>query len=119
MRLNTRSHDVNPQTAEDGFARNRRYNRINRRLEIADFLIGLAFLFVLLATGWTNTLRDWSYRGAGQYYPLAVFLYIPILLVISKVIGFGLDYYGFRLEHRYNLSNQRFAAGSGIRLRHG
>lgn len=85
----------------------RRYNRIHRWLEIADFLIGLGFLVVLLATDWTSTLRDWAYRGAGQHYALAVFFYITMLLAISKVLGFGLDYYGFRLEHRYNLSNQR------------
>jgi STE24 endopeptidase len=85
----------------------RRYNRIHRCLEIADFLVGLGFLVVLLATDWTSTLRDWAYRGAGQHYALAVFFYITMLLAISKVLGFGLDYYGFRLEHRYNLSNQR------------
>lgn len=85
----------------------RRYNRIHRCLEIADFLVGLGFLVVLLATDWTSTLRDWAYRGAGQHYALAVFFYITMLLAISKVLGFGLDYFGFRLEHRYNLSNQR------------
>lgn len=85
----------------------REYNRIRRWLEIADFAIGLAFLVVLLATGWTGTLRDWAYHGAGQIYALAVFFYIGMLLAISKVLGIGLDYYGFRLEHRYNLSNQR------------
>ena len=29
------------------------------------------------------------------------------LSVISKALGFSLDFYGFRLEHRFNLSNQR------------
>jgi STE24 endopeptidase len=29
------------------------------------------------------------------------------LLVISKALGFGLDYYGFRLEHHFQLSNQK------------
>ncbi len=52
-------------------------------------------------------MRDWAYRSAGQHYTLAVFFYITMLLAISKVLGFGLDYYGFRIEHRYNLSNQR------------
>ncbi len=28
-------------------------------------------------------------------------------MIIQKAMGFGLDYYGFRLEHRFNLSNQK------------
>jgi STE24 endopeptidase len=99
--------ESSPMVAKADSPETRRYNRIHRWLEIADFLIGLGFLVVLLATGWTSTLRDWAYRGAGQHYTLAVFFYITMLLAISKVLGFPLDYYGFRLEHRYNLSNQR------------
>ncbi|HYL14962.1 MAG TPA: M48 family metallopeptidase [Terriglobales bacterium] len=85
----------------------RRYNRIRRWLGIADFLLGLMFLLVLLITGWTGTLRDYAYWAAFQNYSLAVFFYVLMLLLISKILGFGLDYYGFRLEHRYQLSNQK------------
>jgi STE24 endopeptidase len=85
----------------------RRYNSIQRWLGILDFVIGLALLVVLLATGWTGNLRDLSYRAAFQNYSLAVFFYLAMLLVIGKVLGFGLDYYGFRLEHKYQLSNQK------------
>lgn len=85
----------------------RQYNRIRRRLSIADMALNFAFLTVLLATGWSTTLRDWSYRASGQHYTLAVFFFVLMLLVISKVLGSGLDYYGFRVEHRFNLSNQK------------
>jgi STE24 endopeptidase len=85
----------------------RRYNRIRRWLGIADFLLGLMFLLVLLITGWTGTLRDYAYWAAFQNYSLAVFFYVLMLLLISKILGFSLDYYGFRLEHRYQLSNQK------------
>jgi STE24 endopeptidase len=85
----------------------RRYNRIRRRLELADLGLGFVFLMVLLATGWTGTLRDLAYRGARQSYILAVFFYVVMLLLISKALGAGLDYYSYRLEHRYNLSNQK------------
>ena len=98
--------DASPIVAKADSPETQRYNRIHRWLEITDFLIGLAFLVLLLATDWTSTLRDWAYRSAGQHYALAVFFYITMLLAISKVLGFGLDYYGFRIEHRYNLSNQ-------------
>jgi STE24 endopeptidase len=85
----------------------RRYNRIRRRLGIADFLLGLALLVVLVATGWTARLRDLAYLGAGQIYPLAVFFYVGMLTVLNKILGLGLDYYGFRLEHEFQLSNQK------------
>jgi len=88
----------------------RRYNRIRRRLGIADFVLGFAMLVVLLATGWTRDLRDISYVGAWQIYSLAVFFYIGILLVIGKALGFGLDLYGFYLEHRFHLSNQKLGS---------
>ena len=87
----------------------RRYNRIKRWVGVADFAIGFALLIVAPpATGWTGTLRDLAERGASQNYSFAVFLYVLMLMLISKVLGAPLDYYGFRLEHRYNLSNQRF-----------
>jgi STE24 endopeptidase len=31
-----------------------------------------------------------------------------MLMLISKIIGTPLEYYSFRIEHRYNLSNQKF-----------
>ena len=86
----------------------RQYNRIKRWLSLADTAIGFAFLAVLLITGWTGTLRDWAYRGGSQNYTFAVFLYVLMLMLITKVIGLPLEYYGFRLEHRFHLSNQRF-----------
>ena len=93
-------------TAQADTPEARRYNRIHRRLSIADFSLGAALLVVLLATGWTRDLRDFAYLGAWQIYSLAVFFYIGMLLVIGKALGFGLDLYGFYLEHRFHLSNQ-------------
>jgi STE24 endopeptidase len=88
----------------------RRYNHIHRWLGIADFVLGFALLIVVLLTGWTGTLRDIAYRAAYQNYTFAVFLYVLMLMVIGKLFGAGLDYYGFRLEHRYHLSNQTVTA---------
>src|SRR6266446_2547104 len=88
----------------------RRYNRIKRWLGVADFAIGFGLLVVLLATGWTGTLRDLAEQGASQNYSFAVFLYVLMLMLISKVLGTPLDYYGFRLEHRYHLSNRKLGS---------
>ena len=88
-------------------AESRRYNRVKRWLGLADVVIGFGLLVVLLVTGWTGTLHDLAERGASQNYAFAVFLYVLMLMLISKLIGAPLEFYGFRLEHRYNLSNQR------------
>ncbi len=86
----------------------RRYNRIRRWLGIADFVIGFVFLGVLLVTRWSDGLRDLAYRWGFQSYVISLFIYLFLLLAISKMLGIGLDYYGFRLERRFKLSNQKF-----------
>lgn len=86
----------------------RRYNRIRRWLGIADFGTGFVFLVVLLVTGWSGSLRDYAYRLGLQNYSLSLFIYLLLLLMISKLLGLSLDFYGFRLERRYKLSTQRF-----------
>jgi STE24 endopeptidase len=85
----------------------RRYNRIHRWLGIADFLIGSAFMVVLLLTDWSDWLRDLALRRGFQNYTLAVFIYLFFLLLIGKALGFGLDYYGFWLEKKFQLSTQK------------
>lgn len=88
----------------------RRYNRIRRWLGITDFVVGFIFLVVLLATRWSDSLRDLAYRLGFQNYSFSLFMYLVLLLGISKALGIGLDYYGFRLERRFKLSNQRFGS---------
>src|ERR1700688_272788 len=85
-----------------------RYNRIRRWLGVADFVVGFLFLVVLLVTRWSDWLRDLAYRMGFRNYSLSVFMYLLLLLLISKALGIGLDYYGFRLERRFKLSTQRF-----------
>lgn len=87
-----------------------RYNRIRRWLGIADFMVGLLFLIVLLATGWSGRLHDLALHAAFQSYPFALFLYVLMLMLIGKALGLGLDYYGYRVERRFHLSNQRLRA---------
>src|SRR6266446_7138440 len=88
----------------------RKYNHIRRWLGVCEFLLALAVLVVLLMTGWTGWLRDLALQGAFQSYAFAVFLYVLMLILVSKILGLGMDYYSFRLEHRYQLSNQKLRA---------
>jgi len=87
-----------------------RYNRIKRWLGIADFAVGFGLLIVLLVTGWTGDLRDLAYQWGRQYYTVSLILYVVMLMLLTKVIGIGLEYYGFRLEHNYHLSNQKLGS---------
>jgi len=100
--------DLNPVQTDSPEAR--RYNRIRRWLGISDFVVGFVFLILLLVTGWSGWLRDLAYRLGFQNYPISLFIYLLLLLVIGKLLGLGLDYYGFRLERRFKLSTQRFRA---------
>jgi Zn-dependent protease with chaperone function len=104
------SNAVSPTPALTDSPEARRYNRIRRWLGIADFILGILLLVVLLATGWNGTLRDLAMHGSYEHYTLAVFLYVVMLMLIGKLLGLGLDYYGFQLERRYNLSNQKLRA---------
>ena len=76
---------ANPQLPADS-PEVRRYNRTQRWLGLADTVIGFALLVVLLVTGWTGTLRDWSYLGARQHYFFAVFLYVLMFSLIAKAL---------------------------------
>jgi STE24 endopeptidase len=88
----------------------REYNRAKRWLELGDLGIGVGFLVLLLVTGWTSSLRDWAVRLSPEHYVIQLFFYVLFLGLISKILGFGLDFYGFRLEHRFHLSNQRLGS---------
>lgn len=99
-----------PISAQADSPEARRYNRIRRWLGIADFVVGLAFLVVILVTRWSDSLRDFAFRLGFQNYSFSLFMYLVLLLGISKVLTLGLEYYGFRLERRFKLSNQRFGS---------
>jgi STE24 endopeptidase len=87
----------------------RRYNRIHRRLSTADAGLGLGLMLVLLLSGWSHILRDLAFRiVGGENYVVALFVYLLFLTLLSKALGLGIDSYGFRLEHQYHLSNQRW-----------
>src|SRR5438132_1304885 len=96
-----------PKPAEQDTPEAREYNRKKRWLEIADTGVGAALLILLLATGWTAQLRDRALLLGRDHYALALFFYLVMLAAIAKLFGAGLEYYGFRLEHKHNLSTQK------------
>jgi STE24 endopeptidase len=85
----------------------RRYHRLLRRVGVMDMLLGLVLMGVILAADWSSDFRNFAVRVAGDHHALALFVYTSILLLLTKFFSLGLDYYGFLIEHRYHLSNQR------------
>lgn len=88
----------------------RRYNRITRFLTVADAVLGLELMLVLWLSSASNTLRDLSYTVGLQNYTLALFVYVLLLSLIGKVLSLTFDYYSFRLDREYHLSNQSLRA---------
>lgn len=99
-----------PKPAEEDTPEAREYNRKKRWLEIADTVIGAAVLVILLVTGWTMVLRDRALSLARDHYALALFFYVVMLAALAKLVGFGLEFYSFRLEHKHQLSTQKFGS---------
>jgi len=88
----------------------RQYSRLHRWISLSDTSLGIAFLVVILTTGWTRDFRDIALRLAHEHYVLALFYYVLLLTLLSKAISIALDIYSFRLEHRFHLSNQSTGA---------
>ncbi len=88
----------------------REYSRLQRWSTVADVVLGFAVLLWLLLSGWTTGMRDLAIKMSRGEYSLALFLYIVALTLLTKLAGIPLEFYGFRLEHRYQLSNQSLSA---------
>jgi len=92
------------------------YNRLKRRLGLIEIALDLGFLIVVLLTGFSQDLRTFlSLAGAelaGPYSELVVIAgYVIVLGGLIELISFPLNYYsGYRLEHRFQLSNQTFGS---------
>jgi len=97
-------------TSGDDTPEARQYSRLHRWISLSDTSLGIAFLVVILTTGWTRDFRDIALRLAHEHYVLALFYYVLLLTLLSKAISIALDIYSFRLEHRFHLSNQSTSA---------
>ena len=103
---NTESRTSSAGSTSEDTPEARQYSSIRRWLSVADTGTGIVFLIVLLATGLTRGLRDVALRLAYEHYVVALLFYVLLLMLLSKIISIPLDVYGFRLEHRFQLSNQ-------------
>ena len=87
----------------------KRYNNTKLVLGITGFVLQMAFLQIVLLTGFSDYVASHSLRWIPNAY-IAMLIYVVIIGVIDGALFFPLDLYsGFIMEHKYSLSNQTFA----------
>lgn len=92
----------------DEAQRAKAYHRAGRILGVTGFVLDLALLVVLIFAGWTTGLRTFA-ENVTSHPALALLIYFILVGLILQVPGLPLSYLkGYRLEHRYGLSNQTF-----------
>ena len=77
---------------------------------------GLVFLFLFSFLGISAWLRSRVDKITKLRF-FVIALFVLTFIIIQVVISFPLDYYGFKLEHKYNLSNQTFGGWMGDNLK--
>jgi len=84
------------------------YNRVNRRIHLADLAISLVYWII-----WCLIARDvvgWLGLPGGSRW-LGLLAAAVVMLGGSVLVGLPLNYYGgFAVEHRFKLSNQTLGA---------
>jgi STE24 endopeptidase len=89
----------------------RQYEARHNVLFLIETACTVALLVLLLVTGLSAWLAAQTHAWTGGQVWLATACYAAILIVAGKVVTLPLDWYGgFRLEHRYGLSNQSLPA---------
>lgn len=84
------------------------YHRAGRILGVAGFVLDLALLIVLIFAGWSAALRTFA-ESLTSHPALALAIYFILIGLFLQLPGLPLGYLkGYRLEHRYGLSNLTF-----------
>lgn len=91
-------------------SREKRYHRYQLQLSIGEFLLGLAFLVVILLAGFTLHLENWLRAYLSNDY-LVLIGFVLILGLAESLLLFPLSFLsGFILEHHFELSDQSLGA---------
>jgi STE24 endopeptidase len=90
-------------------ARAKQYHRTRRTLGVAAFILDALVLILLLTSNWSIGMRAAAERLT-PHPSLALLVYLLLFGAVTKIAGLPLDYVrGFRLEHRYGLSNLKLS----------
>ncbi len=89
----------------DDSQRAKSYHRAGRILGVVGFALDLGLLLFLIFAGWTRGLRTFA-ENVTSHAALALLIYFILFGLILELPGLPLSYLkGYRLEHRYGLSN--------------
>jgi Zn-dependent protease with chaperone function len=85
------------------------YHRSGNVLWVVDIVWSFAMLVVILATGFSRRLRDWS-RVIGRKWWFTLVIYYVLFNLITSIVDLPRAYYEeFVRQHAYGLSNQTLA----------
>jgi STE24 endopeptidase len=85
------------------------YYRSGNLLWVVDLVWSIALLVVILATGFSARLRDWSAR-LGRKWFFTIVIYYVLFTIITSLVDLPRAYYEeFVRQHGYGLSNQTVA----------
>ncbi|MFN2442373.1 MAG: M48 family metallopeptidase [Thermoanaerobaculia bacterium] len=94
-----------------------RYYRSGNVLWAIGMIWGFAVPLILLFTGFSAKMRDWS-RAAGRKWLFTIVIYAVLFSVVTWVLDLPLAYYsGYVRQHAYDLSNQTPAKWWGDALK--
>jgi Zn-dependent protease with chaperone function len=86
------------------------YSRAQYLLYFADIALSLAIYGFFWRIGFAVLMREWVRRVSARRFVQCV-LFAPLFLAAVRILESPLDYYwGFTLEHRYDLSTQGFGS---------
>src|SRR5437667_5503272 len=86
----------------------KKYERIKLTVSITESIISFILLLLFVWFGYSKKLELISYSKTTNPY-FALLIYVGILGIVSAILSFPVDYFfGFRLEHKFGLSNLTF-----------
>ncbi len=84
------------------------YSRVKLTLSLFGTALSFAMTLAVVVSGFSLRVEAFVHAYTSSPY-LALLFFAAVLGSVNGVIGFPLSFYsGFVLEHRYNLSNQKF-----------
>jgi len=88
----------------------KQYQRTKLLFSVFEFIIGLGFLVTIVSCGLSVIIEEFI-RNYIQNDYLVLFVFITLIGMIEAAVLFPLNVIsGFIIEHRYQLSNQRFSS---------
>jgi STE24 endopeptidase len=86
----------------------KKYSKIKLTVGITEGIVSFIILFLFIALGYSKKLELLVYGYTSNPY-IALLYFGLIIGIVSSVISFPIDYFfGFRLEHKFGLSNLTF-----------